>query len=49
MLNSVLTAPEKTDAATGTEKGSLLERMIDAWSRSFELLAEARSRFPIDM
>lgn len=48
MLDSVPT-PKQSDAATETDSGSLLERMIAAWSRSFELLAEAKSRFPMDI
>ncbi len=47
-MSSVLTAP-KQDDGSATGNASLLERMIAAWSRSFELLAESKARFPIDM
>jgi hypothetical protein len=32
-----------------TTQASLWTRMLDAWARSFELLAESKSRFPFDM
>jgi hypothetical protein len=33
----------------GSTQESLWTRMLDAWARSFELLAESKSRFPLDM
>jgi hypothetical protein len=51
MLTSVLPAPKKYAAEkTGNtfSAPSLWERMMAACSRSFELLAESKSRFPMD-
>jgi hypothetical protein len=32
-----------------TTQESLWTRMLDAWARSFELLAQSKSRFPLDV
>jgi hypothetical protein len=50
MLTSVLPAPKKfaEKTASAATVPSLWERMMAACSRSFELLAESKSRFPMD-
>jgi hypothetical protein len=32
-----------------TRQESLWTRMLDAWARLFELLAQSKSRFPLDV
>jgi hypothetical protein len=60
MLTSVLPAPDKraapamektasaAKASLAAKTTSLWERMMAASSRSFELLAESKCRFPMD-
>ena len=55
MLNSVSTADRIENFAASTTPGneanseSLLERMLSAWARSFEIMADSKVRFPLDI
>jgi hypothetical protein len=55
MLTSVSPAERVEDFAASTnpgsegQSGSLLDRMLSAWARSFELMADSKVRFPLDI
>jgi hypothetical protein len=55
MLTSVSPAERVENFAASTnpgregQSGSLLERMLSAWARSFELMADSKVRFPLDI
>jgi hypothetical protein len=55
MLTSVSPAERIENFAASTNPGreanseSLLERMLSAWARSFEIMADSKVRFPLDI
>jgi hypothetical protein len=55
MLTSVSPAERVENVAASTNpgreanSGSLLERMLSAWARSFEIMADSKVRFPYDI